>query len=247
MREIDAGQLHYKDLNSFVRRAVEKGEERIVLANVNGHRYIGGGLRCERPMTIDVHGVAGNDLASFMNGPITIRVHGNAQDAAGNTMNEGTILIEGDAGDVLGYGMRGGRLYVRGNAGYRVAIHMKEYGERHPIVVIGNVVQAFLGEYMAGGTLVVLGLDLASGAPLCGRNLATGMHGGRIFLRGEPPVRPGPETRLDELDDEDWGRLEPVLEDFRVRMNLPAVSFSRSEFVILEPVSARPYGNVYAY
>jgi len=245
--EIDAYQLRYKDLNIFIRQAVAGGRTHLVLKNVNGHRYIGGGLHCERPVTIDIEGVPGNDLASFMNGPITINVSGNAQDAVCNTMNAGAVVVHGDAGDVCGYGMRGGRLYVRGNAGYRVAIHMKEYMDHCPVIVIGNSAQAFLGEYMAGGTLVVLGLDLDPGEPICGRSPATGMHGGRIFLRGRPPVKTGPETSCNDLDDEDWNTLEPILTDYFQKMRLGACCLARDEFAALTPVSARPYGNVYAY
>lgn len=247
MFEIDAYQLHYKDLNVFIRQAVADGREHLVLRNVNGHRYIGGGVHCEAPVTIDIDGVPGNDLASFMNGPITINVSGNTQDASCNTMNEGTVIVRGDAGDVCGYGMRGGRLYVRGNAGYRVAIHMKEYMDHCPVIVIGNAAQAFLGEYMGGGTLVVLGLDLAPGDPVCGRSLATGMHGGRIFLRGDPPVKTGPETSCRELDDEDWDALRTILADYFEKMQLGECSLARDEFTALTPVSARPYGNIYAY
>jgi len=245
--EIDAYQLHYRDLNIFIRQAVAGGQTRLVLKNVNGHRYIAGGLRCDEPVTIDVDGVPGNDLASFMNGPITINVSANAQDAACNTMNAGTVIVGGDAGDVCGYGMRGGRLYVRGNAGYRVAIHMKEYMDQCPVIVIGNAAQAFLGEYMGGGTLVALGLDLAPGAPICGRSLAAGMHGGRIFLRGQPPVKTGPETSCNELAEEDWSLLQPILTDYFQRMRLGDCALTRDEFAALTPVSARPYGNVYAY
>jgi len=34
---------------------------------------------------------------------------GNAQDATGDTMNDGTIYIHGNSGDVCGYAMRGGK------------------------------------------------------------------------------------------------------------------------------------------
>jgi len=37
----------------------------------------------------------------------TIIVHGNAEDAVGNTMNSGKMVVHGMAGDVIGYSMRG--------------------------------------------------------------------------------------------------------------------------------------------
>ena len=72
-----------------------------------------------------------------MDGPKII-VHGNGQDGIGNTMNSGTIIIHGDAGDILGHSMRGGQIFVKGDVGYRVGIHMKEYKDLVPVVVVGG-------------------------------------------------------------------------------------------------------------
>lgn len=152
---IDADGLHYRELNERIHRAAAEGARLIEVRNVNGQRYIGAGLR--QPVTIRVHGTAGNDLGVFMDGP-TIEVFGNAQDGAGNTMNGGRIVVHGDAGQIVGLSMRCGRIYVRGSVGYRSGIHMKGYEDRVPVIVIGGRAGAFLGEYMAGGRLYVLGL-----------------------------------------------------------------------------------------
>ena len=55
--------------------------------------------------------------------------------------------------------MRGGEIFVNGNAGYRAGIHMKAYREKKPILVIGGRTGSFLGEYQAGGLIIVLGLN----------------------------------------------------------------------------------------
>lgn len=55
--------------------------------------------------------------------------------------------------------MRGGKIYVRDHAGYRAGIHMKEYKKKVPIMIIGGCAGSFLGEYQAGGILIVLGLQ----------------------------------------------------------------------------------------
>ena len=65
---------------------------------------------------------------------------------------------------VLAYAMRSGRLYVRGNSGYRVGIHLKEYRDRVPIVIIGGTAKDYFGEYMAGGTLVLHRIDRIAGS-----------------------------------------------------------------------------------
>ena len=118
----------------------------------------------------------------FMSGP-TIIVHGNADHAPGNTMDKGKVIIHGSAGDAVAHSMRGGRVYVRDNIGYRGGIHMKQYKEKRPIVVVGGSARAFLGEYMAGGLLIVLGLDGVLPL-LTERGIGSGIHGGEIVIRG---------------------------------------------------------------
>jgi glutamate synthase domain-containing protein 3 len=44
-------------------------------------------------------------LGAYLNGA-NVTVLQNAQDATGDTMNEGTIIIHGSSGDATGYGMR---------------------------------------------------------------------------------------------------------------------------------------------
>ena len=80
--------------------------------------------------------------------------------------------------------MRGGSIYVKGNAGYRAGIHMKAYKDKVPVIVIGGCTGSFLGEYQAGGLIIVLGLDKGS-RPIVSNFPCTGMHGGKLFLRGD--------------------------------------------------------------
>ena len=59
--------------------------------------------------------------------------------------------------------------------------------EKLPVLVIGGRAGSFLGEYQAGGNIVVLG----NGAqPVVGNFCGTGMHGGQILLRCDevPPL-----------------------------------------------------------
>ena len=155
--KIDADKLSFKELNTLLRILDRFGAEKVEINNVYGQRYIGTDLKTN--LKIDIHGTPGNDLAAFMNGP-NITVYGNAQDCIANTMNEGQIVVHGRAGDITGYGMRGGKVFIRDDVGYRCGIHMKEYLDKKPIMVVGGIAQDFLGEYMAGGTLLILGLSL---------------------------------------------------------------------------------------
>src|SRR4030065_2061119 len=176
--DIDAASTHYRDLNEEINRVVNEGAKHIIIRNVNGQRFIGAGLQGD-DIRIDIHGVAGNDLAVFMDGP-TIEVFDNAQDGVGNTMNAGNIYIHGHAGDVCGYGMRGGKLYILGDSGYRGGFHMKAYMEKVPVLIVGGTAGHFLGEYMTGGIIILLGLERRPGQPLARGYLGTGRdEGGR--------------------------------------------------------------------
>ncbi len=242
---IDARGIYYKTLNEQIREALDLGARTVILDHVNGQRYIGAGLHAQG-VTLVVNGVPGNDLATFMDGP-TVIVNENAQDGIGNTMNSGRVVVNGDAGDVLGYGMRGGRLYVRGDVGYRVGIHMKAFGEAHPVIVAGGRARDFFGEYMAGGELILLGLGESDDA-LVGSYVGTGMHGGVIFLRGTVAEHQlGKEVGVAEPDAADQARLEEVVGDFCRVMQLDATAVLAEPFVKLYPYSHRPYGKLYAY
>jgi glutamate synthase domain-containing protein 3 len=243
--EINARGLHYRTLNERIREAVRSGAKRIRLVNVNGQRFIADGL--VGPVHMTIEGVPGNDLGAFMNGP-TIIVHANGQDHIANTMNDGKIVVHGDAGDVLGYGMRGGRLYIKGDVGYRVGIHMKAYRGKVPVIVVGGKARDFFGEYMAGGTMVILGLNRKRSESIVGNYFATGMHGGVIYVRGVlADYQLGKEVEVKALEDFDWRFLKVTISDFAREFHFSAEKILESKFVKIIPQSHRPYGSLYAY
>lgn len=242
---IDASQLHYRQLNQQIKAAVAEGETEFEVVNVCGHRYLGSGI--DQPVNIRIEGIPGNDLGAFMSGP-RLRCSGNAQDGIGNTMDNGLVVIPGHAGDVMGYSMRGGCIYVRGNAGYRIGIHMKSYLDKEPVVVIGGRVRDFCGEYLAGGKLIVLGLDQPAGEPLVGKYCATGMHGGTMYVRGEVDaalLRPG--VSATEVSEDDRQVLRDLLTPYCAEFSLPLDDIVAGPFVRIVPHTARPYGQLYAY
>src|SRR3990170_7995976 len=157
---VDAVDMHFRNLNFLLKSLSSNPAKKIHVHNVSGQRYMGTGLQGN--VELHIHGTPGNDLAAFMDGP-TIYVHGNAQDGVGNTMNSGKVVVYGHSGDITGYSMRGGKIFIRDDAGYRVGIHMKENGNQTPVLVVGGTAQDFLGEYMAGGIMVILGLTLKNG------------------------------------------------------------------------------------
>ena len=241
---IDAHGLPYRVLNERLAALAEEGATHIRVWGVSGQRYLGTNLR--RPIRLSIEGIPGQDLGAFMDGP-EIEVFGHAQDGCGNTMNAGSIVIHGSAGDVLGLSMRGGRILVRDNVGYRVGIHMKEYEAIKPVIVIGGTAQHFLGEYMAGGTLIVLGRRLGPDAVHPSRYIGTGMHGGAIYIRGRfDPDYLGKEVGAVDLSAEDRWLVEQHVAEYARAFDLGPADLLDRPFTKLVPLTSRPYGRLYA-
>jgi len=241
---IDAKDLHYTPLNQQIRAAVADGVKEIVIDHVLGQRFIADGLRGD-DVTITVNGVPGGDLAMFMSGP-TIIVHGNADHAPGNTMDKGKVIIHGSAGDAVAHSMRGGKVYVRDNIGYRGGIHMKRYREKHPILVVGGSARAFLGESMAGGMIIVLGLKGVH--PVSEQGVGSGIHGGEIFVRGTiDDLCLGGGARQAPVTEEQKAVIRPIIEDFAQSFGIDAAPLLASEYTRIAATSARPFANKYTW
>jgi glutamate synthase domain-containing protein 3 len=242
---VDCLGRHYREVNHELRGLVEQGVESLRLINVAGQRYLGTNL--QRPVRITIEGVPGNDLGAFMDGP-RIQVLGDAQDGCGNTMNSGVLAIHGSAGDIIGHSMRGGSIYIRDNVGYRVGIHMKEYGAAQPVIVIGGTAQHFLGEYMAGGVLIVLGRRLPLDREHPSRYIGAGMHGGVIYIAGKVnEAFLGKEVGMLPLSDADRAVLQKHVGEYARAFGLEAEPLLARPFAKLYPKTVRPYGRLYAY
>ena len=205
-----------------------------------GQRYIGAG---QSEGTIILNEVPGNALGAYLDGA-NIIVNCSAQDATGDTMNAGEITIHGSTGDAAGYAMRGGAIYVQGDAGYRAGIHMKEYKEKVPVLVIGGRTGSFLGEYQAGGIIVVLDLN-KDPLGIVGNFCGTGMHGGEMYLRctGVPTPLPSQvrAERCETLPDE----IVRLVKEFAAEFSLDAEKILSEPFLRLTPNSENPYKQLY--
>ena len=234
---INSQGLDPREINELIRTAKE---ESIILNNCLGQRFIGSGLGKKE---ISINGIPGNALGAYLNGA-SITVNGNAQDAVGDTMDSGEIVIHGSTGDAAGYSMRGGEIYIKNNAGYRAGVHMKEYKQKKPVIVIGGRAGSFLGEYQAGGIVIVLGIG-CEGVPV-GRYCGTGMHGGSIFIRSEePPENLPAQVTCTECTNEDLKQIEPYVSEYAAYFDKDAKELLRSKFYKLLPNSNNPYRQLY--
>ena len=169
----------------------------------------------------------------------------NAQDATGDTMNAGEITIYGSTGDAAGYAMRGGSIYVQGDAGYRAGIHMKAYEDKVPVLVIGGRAGSFLGEYQAGGVIVVLGIGSEDRQPV-GNFCGTGMHGGRIFLRTEHLPKDLPQQVIAEkASAQDMEIAAPLIRRYCEKFGADAAALLGDTYYMLRPNSKNPYKQLY--
>jgi putative selenate reductase len=241
MKLIDSNKIYYRQLNRQIREDIAKGENEFTIDNVLGQRYIGGGLSKEVKITIN--GVPGQDLGAFMNGP-SIYVNANGQDGIGNTMNAGKIVIRGKAGEIPGHSMRGGKVFIKGDVEYRAGIHMKEYMDQVPVLIIGGTAKDYCGEYMAGGRVLVLNLEKKD-KPV-GMDVGTGIHGGAIFVRGNVDAHQlGVAAVFGTIDDEDKKFLKSILEEYSSDMGIDVKNIKPDEFVKINRKSHRPFGSNY--
>lgn len=261
------GWMDYRVLNKKIREAVRDGHIHITVKNVNGQRFIGAGIK--KNVTIELFGDAGLDLGVFAEGP-SIIVHGCGEYLLGNTLNAGEIIVYGDSWDITGMAARGGSIFVMGNGGSRIGIHMKEFKDRKPLIAYGGRVKQYCGEYMAGGTIVIFGLDFSEAiknpkkqvgknninpkrirlmeSDLVQTDLGAGIHGGKIYVRGK--VRDellGIYASKKKFTEEDRKELDSIIKRFSEYFNVPDKILSEQEYTKIAPVSSRPFGRAYAY
>ena len=237
IRTIDTAGMDFTDLNRLLRSWEGDAE----LLNCLGQRFIAAGAE-GRHFTIT--GTPGNALGAYLNGA-AIEVFGNAQDAVGDTMNAGTIVVHGSIGDATGYAMRGGEIYIQGSAGYRAGVHMKAYREKLPVMVIGGRVGSFLGEYQAGGVIIVLGLH-TDGKKITGYFPCTGMHGGRVFLRGDcRDIEFPAQVTAAPAAPSDKASIRPYVEKYCSLFGLDPETIMAGDFTLITPDSSNPYHQMY--
>ena len=227
----------YREANERVKALVAQGVTHIELDEVYGQRYIGDAL--PEGVELAIHGTPGNDMAAYMDGA-SIEVFGNGQDQIANTMNEGHIAIHGHSGDAVGYAMRGGEIFVRDYVGWRVGIHMKQYKSKRPVIVIGGNAGSFLGEYMAGGIIILMGKP--------GRYLATGMHAGVLYVKGGVADSLVAEGLVQEAcDAADDALLQSYIDRYNGYFDgeVDQVVYRSGDYKKIKPASSRPYGSMY--
>ena len=134
---------------------------------------------------------------------------------------------------------------MQGSAGYRAGIHMKAYKEKIPVMIIGGCAGSFLGEYQAGGVIIVLGLH-KDGRRIVGNFPCTGMHGGKMFLRGRcedihfPKQVTAKCAAADELEE-----IREYLSEYCSDFGYSIDELLSEPFTVITPDSKNPYKQMY--
>ena len=240
---IKVGHMFYRDLNYMIYQKAKEGIRNFYLDDVIGQRYIGAGLNHD--IKIVINGIPGQDLGVF-NGGSKIIVKGNAQDGVGNTMNDGFIVVYGNVGDIPGHMMRNGKIYIRGSAGFRAGIMMKEYGRKKPIMIIGERIGDYLGEYMAGGTIIVLGYSMAQDESPVGHYVASGIFGGTVWIRGMVSREQiGNGNICKRASENELEEIIPYIKEYSEIFNISFDEILSKFFWKITKSVGRPFGKLY--
>jgi glutamate synthase domain-containing protein 3 len=123
---------------------------------------------------------------------------------------------------------------------------MKEYNGKRPVLVVGGSARAFLGEYMAGGLIIVLGLD---GRPAVSeRGIGSGIHGGEIYVRDDfPDYLLGVGATKKTAADPERERIAPSLREFAGYFGMDAENLLSGEYMRIAPASTRPFADKYTW
>ena len=114
-----------------------------------------------------------------------------------------------------------------------------------PLIVIGGHAGSFLGEYQAGGVIVVLGLS-DDGKPIVGNYPCTGMHGGRIYFRGDvSKIRFPAGVTARAADSDDLEKLSAYVRSYCTYFGANADEVLAADFTVVEPDSKNPYKQMY--
>ena len=143
--------------------------------------------------------------------------------------------------------MRGGKIYIKGDCGYRAGIHMKAYQQHFPVMVVGGKAGSFLGEYLAGGLILVLGIGQNGAYPVnnfCG----TGMHGGKIVLRcDKAPTDLPRQVLVSEVSADDMTEFAPYIKEYAQLFDADAENLLSQKYFVLTPNPEAGYKQLYTF
>ena len=110
---------------------------------------------------------------------------------------------------------------------------------------IGGRAGAFLGAYQAGGVIVVLGLH-TDGKKIVHNFPCTGMHGGKLFLRGKcDDIEFPSQVTARPAGSADLAEIQEYVAEFCKEFDCSSQEIMNSPFTVVTPDSKNPYKQMY--
>jgi glutamate synthase domain-containing protein 3 len=99
---------------------------------------------------------------------------------------------------------------------------------------------------MAGGLILVLGRK--GKAPEIDRGIGSGIHGGKIIIRGSVTDQNlGVGAKKNDLKEEERGEIAPLIEKFAGFFGLDPAPLLHDRYYVITPASARPFASKYTW
>ncbi|MBW2592501.1 MAG: FAD-dependent oxidoreductase [Deltaproteobacteria bacterium] len=231
-------RIESRILEEKIQDAVALGHRRFEII-AYGQHGIGGRLWTagDEAVYMKIKGHSGQRLGSFGFPNTIIENMGPVSDDVGWLNAGAEILIHGNAANGTANGMAQGKVLVNGNIGARGMTMTKHNPRFDPpeLWVMGSVGDYF-GEFMAGGTAVICGLDAQNPDNVLGYRPLVGMVGGRVFFRGPHSGYSRADAKSVTISDTDFDWLIQNLHQFLKRIGRPKLMeqlSTRKEWTLL--------------
>ena len=214
---VDNQRVPSKTLEEQIQAAVKNGERQLHII-ADGQHGIGGRLWPtpeDKQLVID--GTSGQRVGSMGMMGTKITVNGSCSDDVGWLNCGAEITVLGDVSNGAHNAGAQGKLYVQGGGGARCDTMTKFNPRFAPLEswYFRDVGDSF-AEFKAGGIAVVCGVNPRHPGSILGYRPGVGMVGGTIYFRGTADDYSAKDTRLEELNDQDWewltNNMQPYLE-----------------------------------
>ncbi len=228
------------DFEKLVRKATEISDD--LFLESYGQHNIGIRLHRENGLNIRLKGPAGQRLGCMGMPGTSIHCEGAASDDVGYLNIGAEITVMGDATNGVCNAMANGKVFIAGSIGARGLTMTKWNPEfkKPELWVLGSAGDSF-AEFNCGGVGVVCGIDAKNPKNILGYRPCVGMVGGSIYFRGKiDDSYSKNNSRMQELDDDQWQWLRTNMEIFLERINridLLETLTLREEWKILMAVS----------
>ena len=210
-------RISSKDLEKRIQTAVKSGKRELKIF-ADGQHGIGGRLwPTPEDKKLVINGTSGQRLGSMGMMGTEIIVNGSCSDDVGWLNCGAKITVLGDVANGAHNAGAQGILYVQGGGGARCDTMTKSNPRFEPLQswYFRDVGDSF-AEFKAGGIAVVCGIDPRHPDNVLGYRPCVGMVGGTIFFRGQADDHSAKDSRIENLNDQDWTwlgkNIKPYLE-----------------------------------